>query len=36
MRSTGIPLIVLTVFGGAAVLVAAGAVRQFRRARRSG
>ncbi|VXB61396.1 S8 family serine peptidase [Frigoribacterium sp. 9N] len=36
MRSTGIPLIVLTVFGGAAVLVAVGAVRQFRRARRSG
>lgn len=36
MRSTGIPLIVFTVFGGAAVLVAVGAVRQFRRARRSG
>jgi type VII secretion-associated serine protease mycosin len=36
MRSTGIPLIVLTVFGGAAVLVAVGAGRQFRRARRSG
>jgi type VII secretion-associated serine protease mycosin len=31
MRSTGIPLIVCTVFGGAAVLVAVGAVRQFRR-----
>lgn len=36
MRSTGIPLIVFTVFGGAATLVALGAVRQFRRARRSG
>lgn len=36
MRSTGIPLIVLTVFGGATALVAWGAVRQFRRARRSG
>ncbi|KPG79403.1 S8 family serine peptidase [Frigoribacterium sp. RIT-PI-h] len=36
MRSTGIPMIVFTVFGGAAVLVAVGAVRQFRRARRSG
>ena len=36
MRSTGIPLIVLTVFGGAAALVVTGAVRQFRRARRSG
>ncbi|MET4051545.1 type VII secretion-associated serine protease mycosin [Frigoribacterium sp. PvP054] len=36
MRSTGIPLIVLAVFGGAAALVVLGAVRQFRRARRSG
>ena len=36
MRSTGIPLIVLAVFGGAATLVVLGAVRQFRRARRSG
>ena len=36
MRSTGIPLIVFTVFGGAATLLALGAVRQFRRARRSG
>jgi type VII secretion-associated serine protease mycosin len=31
MRSTGLPLIVFTVFGAALVAVAAGAARQFRR-----